>query len=103
MALARPSKAKPQPQLLRASTGVTGLHDILGGGLPANHLYRIDGEPGTGKTPLAMEFLLEGRKHGEKGLYVTLSESGAELKGVAESHGWNLDGIEIFELAADVA
>ena len=84
----------------RASTGVVGLDSILGGGLPTNHLYLLDGEPGTGKTTLALQFLLEGAKVGERGLYVTLSESTLELEGVAQSHGWNLDDIEIFELSA---
>jgi circadian clock protein KaiC len=83
----------------RARTGIAGLDEILGGGLPTNHLYLLDGEPGTGKTTLALQFLLEGVSKGEKGLYVTLSESRAELEGVASSHGWSLDGIEIFELA----
>src|SRR5688572_31982498 len=85
----------------RAGTGIAGLDEILGGGLPTNHLYLLDGEPGTGKTTLALQFLLEGVSKGEKGLYVTLSESRAELEGVASSHGWSLDGIEIFELAED--
>ena len=85
----------------RARTGVAGLDDILGGGLPTNHLYLLDGEPGTGKTTLALQFLLEGVAKGERGLYVTLSESAAELKAVASSHGWDLDGIEIFELSKD--
>jgi len=83
----------------RARTGIAGLDEILGGGLPTNHLYLLDGEPGTGKTTLALQFLLEGVSKGEKGLYVTLSESRAELEGVASSHGWSLDGVEIFELA----
>jgi circadian clock protein KaiC len=87
----------------RARTGVAGLDDILGGGLPTNHLYLLDGEPGTGKTTLAMQFLLEGVAKGERGLYVTLSESAAELKAVASSHGWSLDGIDIFELSKDNA
>jgi circadian clock protein KaiC len=85
----------------RARTGVSGLDDILRGGLPSNHLYLLDGEPGTGKTTLALQFLLEGVAKGERGLYVTLSESAAELNSVALSHGWDLDGIEIFELSKD--
>ncbi|HEY2066713.1 MAG TPA: ATPase domain-containing protein [Gemmatimonadaceae bacterium] len=104
MTTVRPPLAPAHPpHLQRASMGVAGLDDILGGGLPTNHLYLVDGEPGTGKTTLALQFLLEGRKHGERGLYVTLSESRAELNGVAASHGWSLDGIEIFELSADAA
>jgi len=78
---------------------VPGLDEIIGGGLPANHLYLIDGEPGAGKTTLALQFLLEGLRLGEKGLYVTLSESRDELVDVAASHGWNLDGIEVIELS----
>jgi circadian clock protein KaiC len=90
-----------RPQTVeRASTGIVGLDSILGGGLPTNHLYLLDGEPGTGKTTLALQFLLEGARNGEHGLYVTLSESTLELEGVAQSHEWNLDDIEIFELAA---
>jgi len=83
--------------------GVPGLDSILGGGLPTNHLYLLDGEPGTGKTTLALQFLIEGAKKGERGLYVTLSESSAELKAVAESHGWSLEGIDIYELSKDSA
>ena len=95
------SARKSRVQIVeRASTGITGLDSILGGGLPTNHLYLLDGEPGTGKTTLALQFLLEGAKVGERGLYVTLSESMLELEGVAQSHGWNLDDIEIFELSA---
>lgn len=95
------SKREAPPEVARARTGVEGLDDILGGGLPTNHLYLLDGEPGTGKTTLAMQFLLEGVAKGERGLYVTLSESAAELKAVAQSHGWSLDGIDVFELAKD--
>jgi circadian clock protein KaiC len=82
------------------STGIPGLDYILRGGFPANHLYLIEGDPGTGKTTLALQFLLEGLRTGEKGLYVTLSETKAELNTVAESHGWSLDGIGLFELAS---
>jgi circadian clock protein KaiC len=99
----RPSIPEAGEAIPRARTGVAGLDDILGGGLPTNHLYLLDGEPGTGKTTLALQFLLEGVAKGERGLYVTLSESSAELKAVAISHGWDLDGIEIFELSKDGA
>jgi len=88
------------PTVQRASTGIAGLDSILDGGLPTDHIYLLDGEPGTGKTTLALQFLLEGAKHGERGLYVTLSESSAELEGVAQSHGWELDAIEVYELPA---
>jgi circadian clock protein KaiC len=84
----------------RARVGIAGLDEILGGGLPANHLYLIDGAPGSGKTTLALQFLLEGVSLGERGLYVTLSESRDELLDVARSHGWELDGIEVFELSS---
>ncbi len=87
----------------RFSTGVGGLDDILGGGLARNHLYLVEGDPGTGKTTIAMQFLMEGVRCGQKGLYVTLSESKAELLEIADSHGWSLDGIEIFELVPDEA
>ncbi|HUR00369.1 MAG TPA: ATPase domain-containing protein [Gemmatimonadaceae bacterium] len=87
----------------RARIGIKGLDDILGGGLPTNHLYLIDGDPGTGKTTLALQFLIDGARKGERGLYVTLSESKAELEAVAESHGFSLDNIEIFELTKEVA
>ena len=82
-------------------TGIAGLDDILGGGLARNHLYLLEGEPGTGKTTIALQFLLEGARHGQTGLYVTLSESKVELLEIAESHGWSLDPIEIFEMAPD--
>ena len=84
--------------LTRVTTGIAGLDDILSGGLPSNHLYLVEGDPGTGKTTLALQFLLEGTRCGEKGLYVTLSESKHELLGVAASHGWSLDAIPIFEM-----
>ena len=82
----------------RCGTGVSGLDDILHGGLIANRLYLLDGNPGAGKTTLALQFLLDGVRAGEKALYVTLSESADELRDGAASHGWSLDGIEIVEL-----
>jgi circadian clock protein KaiC len=84
-----------------AGTGIAGLDAILGGGLPAKRLYLLDGSPGTGKTTLALQFLLAGFARGERGLYVTLSESREELNEVATSHGWTLDGIDVFELPAE--
>jgi circadian clock protein KaiC len=83
----------------RALTGIDGLDFLLDGGLPANRLHLIEGDPGTGKTTLALQFLMEGRKLGETCLYVTLSETATELRGVASSHGWTLEGLETFELA----
>lgn len=81
-----------------AATGVTGLDEILAGGLPRDRLYLIQGDPGVGKTTLGLQFLLEGASRGEKGLYVTLSETKEELVAVAASHGWSLDALELFEL-----
>ncbi len=82
----------------KLSTGIEGLDNVLEGGLPANHIYLVEGEPGTGKTTLALQFLREGVAQGEAGLYVTLSETKEELKEVARAHGWSLDGFEIYEL-----
>src|SRR5690348_8113593 len=80
------------------STGSEGLDDILGGGFDANRLYLYEGRPGTGKTTIALQFLLEGVRRGERALYITLSETPRELALVAKRHGWTLDGIEVFEL-----
>ena len=85
----------------RAASSVEGLDLVLGGGFPAHRLYLIDGDPGTGKTTLALQFLREGVRRGEPVLYVTLSETREELQSVADSHGWSLDGITIHELAND--
>ena len=82
-----------------ASTGITGLDQLLRGGLPRERMHLIEGEPGTGKTTLALQFLLEGRRLGEAGLYVTLSETTDELNHVAASHGWSLDGVATYQLA----
>ncbi|GGY37055.1 ATPase domain-containing protein [Pseudoduganella albidiflava] len=83
----------------RLSTGISGLDDILCGGLTAERVYLVEGSPGSGKTTLGLQFLLDGRARGERGLYITLSETADELDAVAESHGWTLDGIDVFELA----
>ena len=83
----------------RCKMGIEGLDDVLGGGLIPSRLYLIEGNPGSGKTTLALHFLLEGRRNGERGLYLTLSETKEELVAGAASHGWSLDGIEIVELA----
>jgi len=88
------------PHQERASTGVPGLDDVLGGGLPTNHVYLVEGDPGSGKTTLGLHFLREGVRNDERGLYVTLSETAAELATVAASHGWSLEGIELFELVS---
>ncbi len=84
------------PALVR--TGVAGLDEILGGGLPRRCVYLAQGDPGTGKTTLGLQFLLEGALHGETTLHITLSETKEEIRAVAESHGWSLDPINIFEV-----
>jgi circadian clock protein KaiC len=85
----------------RSSIGISGLDEVLHGGLISERLYLVDGNPGAGKTTLALQFLLEGVRLGEKCLYVTLSETEQELQAGARSHGWDTDGIEIIELIAD--
>lgn len=80
------------------SVGVPGLDDVLGGGLEPNRLYLLEGTPGAGKTTIAMQFLLEGVTRGESVLYVTLSETETELRGVAASHGWDVSGIHVREM-----
>src|ERR1700722_19655799 len=82
----------------RIQTGIWGLDDVLGGGLPQGHLYLVEGDPGTGKTTLALQFLLDGIQQGESVIYVTLSESRKELEEVARSHGWPTDSLSIFEM-----
>jgi len=82
------------------ATGVWGLDDVLGGGLPTNRVYLIEGNPGAGKTTLSLQFLLEGVARGERCLYVTLSETLDELTSSAASHGWTLDKIRVLELVA---
>src|SRR5690348_3240918 len=85
----------------RVQTGVEGLDEVLHGGLLPERFYLIDGNPGSGKTTLALQFLLDGVRKGEKCLFVTLSETLEELAAGAHSHGWSLDGIEVVELAPD--
>lgn len=92
MKVATPSELCP--------TGIEGLDEILRGGLPARRLYLLKGNPGVGKTTLALQYLLEGIKRGEAGLYITLSETQDEISAVARSHGWSLEGLDIFELSA---
>ncbi len=82
----------------RVTTGIEGLDNVLCGGFPQNRVYLIEGNPGSGKTTLALSYLMEGRAQGESCLYVTLSETSDELRSVAKSHGWSLEGIELFEL-----
>ncbi len=87
----------------RLPSGVPGLDDILLGGLPKAHTYLVEGHPGTGKTTLGLQFVVEGARAGERCLYVTLSESKEELKEAAQSHNWSLEGISIAEFVPDEA
>lgn len=80
------------------STGIEGLDDVLRGGFTSDRLYLVEGSPGSGKTTLALQFLLEGARKGESSLYITLSETAVELRSVAAAHGWSLDGIHIHEV-----
>src|SRR4051812_14427594 len=84
----------------KVPTGIAGLDNILAGGFPARRLYLIQGEPGSGKTTLALQFLLTGAAAGEKVLYISLAETREEIEEVARSHGWSLDKVEIVELSA---
>ena len=80
-----------------AATGIEGLDYVLLGGFPRNHVYLLQGDPGVGKTTLGLQFLLEGARYGEKGLYITLSETRRELEAVARSHNWDITGVEVYE------
>lgn len=85
--------------LPRAPTGITGLDCILGGGLARKRLHLVEGNPGTGKTTLALQFLMAGAAAGETGIYITLAETENELRAGAKSHGWTINPpVEIFEL-----
>ena len=87
------------PLLPRAEIGIVGLDDVIGGGLARNRLHLLEGSPGTGKTTIALQFLMAGAKVGEVGIYVSLAETEQELRDGALSHGWVLaPPIAIFEL-----
>src|SRR3954454_25411822 len=89
-----------EPIAGKAKTGIWGLDNILSGGFSRGHVFLVEGAPGTGKTTVALQFLLEGARAGEKGLYITLSETERELREAAASHGWSIgENIEIYELA----
>ena len=96
----RTDTSRPTPSAAsdNASTGITAFDEILGGGLTRNRFYMVQGVPGSGKTTLAMQFLMEGVRVGESVLYVTLSETQEEILAVAESHGWSLEGVQILEV-----
>ncbi|HUQ06388.1 MAG TPA: ATPase domain-containing protein [Kofleriaceae bacterium] len=83
-----------------ADTGIKGLDHVLNGGLPRNRVYLVEGDPGVGKTTLALQYLLTGVAKGERALYITLSETEAEIRQIADSHGWSLEGLAMFELSA---
>jgi circadian clock protein KaiC len=83
----------------KAATGIVGLDDVLSGGLSRSHVFLLEGEPGTGKTTIALQFLMAGAAANERSLYITLSETEAELRDGARSHGWELnENITVFEL-----
>ena len=81
-----------------ATTGIASIYDILAGGFARDRIYLLEGNPGTGKTTLALQFLQDGARQGERALYVTLSETAEELRAAAASHGWSLEGIDVYEL-----
>ena len=84
---------------IKAGTGMAGLDDILAGRFSQGHVFLLEGNPGTGKTTMALRFLLQGAEQGEKCLYITLSETESELRAGAASHRWTLnENLEVFEL-----
>lgn len=85
---------------VRTATGIVGLDDVLGGGLPTHRLYLLQGLPGVGKTTLALQFLMEGARRGERVLYIALSETAEEIRQVTASHGWSLEGVDVHELSS---
>jgi circadian clock protein KaiC len=90
--------SQPLPESSNAPTGITGLDDVLSGGFARGALFLVEGKPGTGKTTLALRFLIEGANAGERTLYITLSETKHELLAGASSHGWEVGDVDIFEL-----
>jgi circadian clock protein KaiC len=87
----------------RVATGIAGLDEILRGGLPPSNLYMMQGPPGAGKTTAALQFLRAGVEAGERCIYVSLSQTSAELESIAVSHGWSMDGIRVEELSSSEA
>ena len=94
-----PASTAPASESPVVITGVPGLDEVLRGGLPSQRIYLVEGDPGSGKTTLALQFLLEGVRRGEQVLYIAFSESRAEIEAVAASHGWDLNGVRIAEMA----
>ena len=92
----RPNEPNSFPA--RVTTGVPGLDEVLGGGLPKGHIYLVEGESGAGKSTIGLHFVLEGRRLGERTLWITMSETERELHDAAKSHGWSLDGVDILNL-----
>src|SRR5579875_3470719 len=83
------------------SIGIPGLDNVLGGGLTRDRLYLVEGDPGAGKTTMALQFLAEGAARGEAVLYITLAETEVELRAVAETHGMSLEGVTVHEVIPD--
>lgn len=96
--LAQSPSSLPLDEPGTVPSGVPGLDQVLAGGFAQNRVHLVEGAPGSGKTTLGIQFLMDGVKRGERGLYITLSESTNELMAVAKTHGWSLDGIDIFEM-----
>src|SRR6185437_5532245 len=94
------SAPSPSASVDLCRTGIEGFDQLIGGGLPRNCFYLLQGDPGSGKTTFALQFLLEGLRSGEPAFYITLSETRAELEKVALSHGWPLERIPLLELSA---
>jgi len=92
------AREPPMPTHERVQTGVPGLDQIVGGGLPEKALYLLKGDPGTGKTTMGLQFLVEGARRGEKCLYLCLAETRGQLTGIAKAYGWTLDGVEVHEM-----
>src|SRR5688572_6441769 len=91
------------PLAEKAATGVPGLDELLHGGLPAHETYLLHGGPGTGKTTIALHFLIEGVRAGERDLYLTLAQGERALRRIADAHGWSLEGVEVHEANATQA
>ena len=89
---------KQSPAAERVPTGIPGMDEVLGGGLPKGHIYLVEGESGAGKSTIGLHFVLEGRRRGERTLWITMSETERELHEAAKSHGWTLDGVDILNL-----